>query len=164
PRRPWPPFRLPSREEIKANGQVIVGLFHKDVGHLGIFVSGRVAKKEHAQIVEVLEHVETLRPGLYLMEIEEVKGADGKERCEVAVEERRPEGLRRLKKLECRDEKRFEVVAEVSGLGERAYTLFVRPFVRSLVNEGTAELARAGEVGALMKGGLHTDELLGAVV
>ena len=40
-----------STEEIKARGQVIVGLMHEDIGHLGIFVSGKVAKKEHAQIV-----------------------------------------------------------------------------------------------------------------
>jgi hypothetical protein len=40
-----------STEEIKARGQVIVGLVHEDIGHLGIFVSGKVAKKEHAQIV-----------------------------------------------------------------------------------------------------------------
>jgi hypothetical protein len=45
---------LSSTEEIKANGQTIVGLIHEDIGHLGIFVSGKVAKKEHAQIVEVL--------------------------------------------------------------------------------------------------------------
>lgn len=37
-----------STEEIKARGQTIVGLLHEDIGHLGIFVSGRVAKKEHA--------------------------------------------------------------------------------------------------------------------
>jgi hypothetical protein len=35
------------------------------------------------------------------------------------------------------------VVAEVSALTERAYTLFVRPFVRPLVNEGMAALGRA---------------------
>ena len=40
-----------STEEIKANGQTIVGLIHEDIGHLGIFVSGKVAKKEHTQIV-----------------------------------------------------------------------------------------------------------------
>ena len=33
-----------STEEIKARGQVIVGLMHEDIGHLGIFVSGKVAK------------------------------------------------------------------------------------------------------------------------
>ncbi|MFO0925684.1 MAG: DUF3141 domain-containing protein [Gemmataceae bacterium] len=84
-----------STEEIKANGQVIVGLLHPDVGHLGIFVSGKVAKREHAQIVEVLRHIESLRPGLYVMEIEETKGPDGKVDIEVTLEERRLEDLRR---------------------------------------------------------------------
>ena len=58
-----------STEEIKANGQTIVGLIHEDIGHLGIFVSGKVAKKEHAQIVEVLKYIQQLPPGLYGMEI-----------------------------------------------------------------------------------------------
>src|SRR4029077_543201 len=66
-----------STEEIKARGQVIVGLMHEDVGHLGIFVSGKVAKKEHAQIVSVLESIEALPPGLYGMQIAERKGDAG---------------------------------------------------------------------------------------
>jgi hypothetical protein len=131
-----------STEEIKANGQVIVGLFHPDVGHLGIFVSGRVAKKEHAQIVEVLEHVEALRPGLYLMDIKESKSPGKPVQYEVTLEERRLEDLRQINRLERRDEKPFEVVATVSELSERAYTLFARPFVKPLVNETTAELGR----------------------
>ena len=131
-----------STEEIKANGQVIVGLFHEDVGHLGIFVSGRVAKKEHAQIVEVLKYIESLRPGLYLMEIEESKDASGKVAYEVSIEERRLEDLREANKLDRRDEKPFEVVADVSALGEKFYTLFVRPFIRPFVNEQTAEIGR----------------------
>ena len=60
-----------SSEEIKANGQTIVALLHEDVGHLGIFVSGQVAKKEHAQIVEVLKYIQELPPGLYGMRIHE---------------------------------------------------------------------------------------------
>ena len=36
-------------EEIKARGQTIVDLVHENIGHLGIFVSGEVAKKEHAR-------------------------------------------------------------------------------------------------------------------
>ncbi len=131
-----------STEEIKANGQVIVGLFHKDVGHLGIFVSGRVAKKEHAQIVDVLEYVEQLRPGLYLMNIEEQRGPGGQVEYEVTFEERRLEDLRKLNRLERRDEKPFEAVAAVSQMNELAYTLFVRPFIRPFVNEAVAECAR----------------------
>jgi pimeloyl-ACP methyl ester carboxylesterase len=132
-----------STEEIKANGQVIVALFHEDVGHLGIFVSGGVAKKEHAQIVEVLRYIESLRPGLYRMEIHEKKGPGGKTEYEVTLEERRLEDLCRLNRFERHDEKPFDVVAEVSALSERAYSLFVRPFIRPLVNDGMAELGRA---------------------
>jgi pimeloyl-ACP methyl ester carboxylesterase len=138
----WIADAYSSTEEIKANGQVIVGLLHKDVGHLGIFVSGRVAKKEHAQIVEVLKYIESLRPGLYVMGIHEIKGSNGNSAYQVTLEERRLEDLRRLNRLERRDEKPFEVVAEVSALGERAYTLFARPFIRPLVTERTAKLGR----------------------
>jgi pimeloyl-ACP methyl ester carboxylesterase len=130
-----------STEEIKANGQVIVALLHPDVGHLGIFVSGRVAKKEHAQIVDVLEHVEALRPGLYLMEVHEVAGKKGA--YEVTLEEKRLEDLRRANRWARKDEKPFEVVATVSEMTERAYTLFGRPFIRPLVNQGLADWAAA---------------------
>jgi pimeloyl-ACP methyl ester carboxylesterase len=132
-----------STEEIKANGQVIVGLLHPDVGHLGIFVSGRVAKKEHAQIAEVLKYVETLRPGLYVMEIHEAKGPGGRVEYEVTLEERRLEDLRRLNRLGRKDEKPFAAVATLSEATERLYTLFVRPFLRPLVNEGVAAWGRA---------------------
>ena len=138
----WIADAYSSTEEIKANGQVIVGLLHEDVGHLGIFVSGRVAKKEHAQIVEVLKHIESLRPGLYVMEIQEVQESNGKVEYEVTFEERRLEDLRRLNKLERRDEKPFEVVGDVSALSDKLYTLFVRPFIRPFVNDKTAELGR----------------------
>ncbi len=64
-----------STEEIKARGQVIVGLMQEDVGHLGIFVSGKVAKKEGTQIASVLKSIEALPPGLYGMQIAEKKDA-----------------------------------------------------------------------------------------
>jgi hypothetical protein len=132
-----------STEEIKANGQVIVGLFHEDVGHLGIFVSGKVAKKEHTQIVEVLEFIEQLRPGLYLMRIDERRGRDGKPTYDVWFEERRLENLRKLNRLERRDEKPFELVSAISEFNDVCYTLFVRPLVRPFVNEAVAEVGRA---------------------
>ena len=67
-----------STDEIKSRGQTIVGLLHKEIGHLGIFVSGKIAKKEHAQIVSVLKSIEGLPPGLYGMNINEAKGGDSK--------------------------------------------------------------------------------------
>ncbi|HMB08271.1 MAG TPA: DUF3141 domain-containing protein, partial [Isosphaeraceae bacterium] len=131
-----------STEEIKANGQVIVGLFHETIGHLGIFVSGKVARKEYSQIVEVLKSIEQLRPGLYLMRIQGAAGDDGRPSYMVSFEEKRLEDLRRLNKLERRDERPFAVVSAVSELGERAYLMLVRPWLRPWRNEPLARLGR----------------------
>ncbi|HUH94544.1 MAG TPA: DUF3141 domain-containing protein [Casimicrobiaceae bacterium] len=132
-----------STEEIKANGQVIVGLMHEDVGHLGIFVSGKVAKKEGAQIASVLESIEALPPGLYGMQIAEKKGGDGKPAYEVnLVETRLEDVVARLNRFKRADERPFEAVKVVSEFNQRAYELFGRPVIEMLANEYGAKLSR----------------------
>jgi len=131
-----------STEEIKANGQVIVGLFHPTIGHLGVFVSGKVARKEYSQIVEVLRSIEQLAPGLYPMRIEEAERSNGQPSYRVTLEEKRLEDVCRLNKLERRDERPFAVVSAVSDLGERAYLTFVRPWLRPWRSESLARLGR----------------------
>ena len=131
-----------STEEIKANGQTIIGLVHDDIGHLGIFVSGQVAKKEHAQIVELLKYIQQLPPGLYAMHIEEHPQQDGEVTYEVTLKERKVEDLRRLGKNDRVDEKPFQAVAALSELSERAYSLLVRPFVQDMTPEWVAKALR----------------------
>ena len=132
-----------STDEIKARGQVIVGLLHQDVGHLGIFVSGKVAKKEHAQIVSVLKSIEALPPGLYGMAIREHKNGNGKVTYEVEFQERELEEITaRLNRFKRADEKPFEAVAAISEFNQQAYELFAQPWVRATANEYTAKLAR----------------------
>ena len=131
-----------STEEIKARGQVIVGLLHQNVGHLGIFVSGKVAKKEHAQIIEVMKSIELLPPGLYGMHITE-RRTGGKAQYEVDFHEVRLEDImKRLNRLERADEKPFEAVAAVSELAQRAYEMFGQPLVQAMSSDFTAKLAR----------------------
>jgi pimeloyl-ACP methyl ester carboxylesterase len=132
-----------STEEVKARGQTIVGLLHKEIGHLGIFVSGKVAKKEHAQIVSVLESIEGLPPGLYGMEIVETKSSDGKPEYDVQFHERGLEEVaERLNRFKRVDEKPFEAVAAISEFTQRAYELFAQPLVQAASNEYTAKLSR----------------------
>src|SRR5271163_3882226 len=52
-------------DEIVANGQTIVYSLHHSIGHLGIFVSGKVAAKEHREFVSCMEMIEATPPGLY---------------------------------------------------------------------------------------------------
>ena len=131
-----------STEEIKAAGQTIVGLLHEDIGHLGIFVSGAVAKKEHAQIVELLRQIQQLPPGLYAMDIRERERRGGGVAYDVTIVERTLEDLRKMQKYDRVDEKPFEAVAALSELTERSYELLVRPVVRQLSPEWLAKLRR----------------------
>ncbi|SPR99642.1 DUF3141 domain-containing protein [Cupriavidus taiwanensis] len=131
-----------STEEIKARGQVIVGMMHQNVGHLGIFVSGKVAQKEHAQIVSVLQSIELLPPGLYGMLIHERNSGAGVEYevefCEHSLEE----VAQRLNRFARVDEKPFEAVAAISEFNQRAYELFAQPYVQAMSNETTARMLR----------------------
>ena len=130
-------------DEIKARGQVIVGLLHQDIGHLGIFVSGKVAKKEHTQIVSVLKSIEALPPGLYGMQISEVKGRNGTVEYEVQFQERTLEEVAgRLNRFKREDEKPFESVKVVSEFNQQAYELLGQPIVKAMSNEYSAALLR----------------------
>ncbi len=90
-----------STEEIKERGQIIVGSAARDVGHLGIFVSGQVVKKEHAQIVSVLESIAALPPGIYGMEILDKPEVDGNVTYDVQfIEYRLEDVVQRLEPLQ----------------------------------------------------------------
>jgi len=131
-----------STEELKARGQTIVGLMQEQVGHLGIFVSGKVAQKEYTQIVSVMKSIEVLAPGLYGMEIQERK-LDGKVDYEVKFHEYRlEEVVARLNRHQRVDEKPFEAVAAVSEFNQRAYELFLQPLVQATSDEFTADMIR----------------------
>jgi pimeloyl-ACP methyl ester carboxylesterase len=140
----WVSDLYESTEEIKARGQVIVGLMHRDIGHLGIFVSGKVAKKEHSQIVNVLETIESFPPGLYGMSISERRdGGDGAIQYDVEFREFRLEEVAaRLNRFERADEKPFEAVEEASEFNQLAYELFLQPFVQAMSNEASARMMR----------------------
>ena len=52
-------------DEIRAYGQTIVYTIHEFVGHLGIFVSSSVARKQHDEFASNIDLIDVLPPGLY---------------------------------------------------------------------------------------------------
>lgn len=132
-----------STEEIKERGQIIIGLLHPDVGHLGIFVSGRVVKKEHTQIVSVLESIAALPPGLYGMEILDKPEVNGNATYDVQFVEYRLEDVaQRLNRYQRKDERPFEAVQAVSEFNQRCYEIFAQPMVRAWSNDFAAKIMR----------------------
>ena len=55
------------------NEQTIVYCLHEKIGHLGIFVSASVAKRETAELASALDLIDTLPPGLYEAVIEDTQ-------------------------------------------------------------------------------------------
>ena len=54
-----------SVDDLRSHGQTVVYTIHETVGHLGIFVSGGVARKEHDEFASNIDVIDLLPPGLY---------------------------------------------------------------------------------------------------
>ncbi|WP_326534044.1 DUF3141 domain-containing protein [Pseudorhodoferax sp.] len=123
-------------DEIRAHGQRIVYMVHADIGHLGIFVSAKVAGREHDAITDVMAAIEALPPGLYEMRL------DDEERVRIRLEPREIEDI--LAFDDGREEEaQFASVARLSELGTQAYEMTLRPLVRAAVTPPAAQAFRA---------------------
>ncbi|MEN1720000.1 DUF3141 domain-containing protein, partial [Pseudomonas aeruginosa] len=67
----WLKAVYPTTADLVAAGQRVVYLLHQHVGHLGIFVSAGVARREHRAILHHAESIQALKPGLYEMVLED---------------------------------------------------------------------------------------------
>ncbi len=132
-------------DEIRAYGQTIVYTVHQSVGHLGIFVSGGVAKKEHAEFTSNVDLIDVLPPGLYEATFEakdeETRSSDlvtGRwvMRCEM----RTLDDIRAMGGNSAADERRFAAAKRVSEINLAAYRKFVQPWIRNMVTPQIAEM------------------------
>ncbi|WP_065755660.1 DUF3141 domain-containing protein [Bradyrhizobium paxllaeri] len=134
-------------DDIRAYGQTIVYTVHETIGHLGIFVSGGVAKKEHAEFSSNIDLIDVLPPGLYEATFE-ARGSDTTNdeltvgqwvmRCEA----RTLEDIRAMGGNSPEDERRFETAKRVSERNLEAYRKYVQPWVKSMVTPQMAEMMR----------------------
>jgi hypothetical protein len=136
-----------SDRDIIAYGQTIIYAMHHDIGHLGIFVSGRVAKKEHQEFTQNMDMIDVLPPGLYEALIRKKRPEDA--RLDLVegdyIVELRPRTLDDLRKLCGRDPKddlRFATVARVSEINQGLYRTFMQPWVQAVSSEPVAEWLR----------------------
>ena len=128
--------------EIRIRGQRIVYMVHDKVGHLGIFVSSSIARKEHAEVTSTLKTLEALAPGLYEMKIDQSEGQGVDERFVVSFHERKMSDILQVVPNDRELERGFGAVARLSRLGADLYEATARPLVQSLVTPQTAELLR----------------------
>jgi len=122
---------------IAAAGRTIIYVLHESVGHLGIFVGGDVARKEHDQLVTSLDVIESLPPGLYEMKLKDKAGLDAQrwDQLEpgaytVHYEHRTMADIVALNPEGRDEEAMFSSISKLSELNANLYKTWVRPWVR----------------------------------
>ena len=136
-----------SVDDIRAWGQTIVYTVHEHVGHLGIFVSGGVAKKEHDEFASNIDLIDVLPPGLYeavltpkgeAVDNPDLVTGEWVMRCEA----RTLDDIRALGGNDLADERKFAAAARLSEINLALYRTFAQPAVRAMVSPPLAEAMR----------------------
>ncbi len=118
-------------EEIVANGQTIVYTLHQSIGHLGIFVSAKVARREHQEFASAMDLIDLAPPGLYEAVITDV-GEDTANpeliqgRYLFRLERRSLADIRALGNNDPEDQLRFATAARVSEANLALYRTHAR--------------------------------------
>ncbi|MBQ0761705.1 MAG: DUF3141 domain-containing protein [Marinobacter psychrophilus] len=125
-----------SDEDIFAAGQTIVYAIHESVGHLGIFVSGSVARKQHQEFSSNIDLIDILPPGLY--EAVMTPKADDTMNPQwvegdwlVRFEPRSLADVAAVVQPNLDDERRFATVKRVSDINLWFYRILLQPLVRA---------------------------------
>ena len=131
---------------IAAAGRTIIYVLHESVGHLGIFVGGDVARKEHDQLVTSLDVIESLPPGLYEMKLKPKAGLDHMrwEELEpgdysVNYEHRTMADIVALNPEGRDEEAMFSTISKVSDANAAFYKTWVRPWVKLMASREVSD-------------------------
>lgn len=136
-----------SVDDIRVHGQTIVYSVHSDIGHLGIFVSGSVAKKEHNEFASNIDLIDVLPPGLYEAVLTpkdqkhptvDLVGGEYLARFET----RTLDDIRALGGNSLDDERKFAAAARLSEINLGLYKSLAQPWVKMLANETSADFLR----------------------
>ena len=132
-------------DDIRAHRQTIVYCIHESIGHLGIFVSGKVAVKEHQEFAHNIDMIDCLPPGLYEAVIRPKTEQDANVELGdfiVRFEMRTLDDIRALGYNDVADERKFAAVARLSEINLGLYRTFLQPWVKMMVNDQTAQWLR----------------------
>ncbi|PVE21704.1 3-hydroxyalkanoate synthetase [Microvirga sp. KLBC 81] len=135
-------------EDVRAHNQTIIYALHDSIGHLGIFVSSSVGRKEHKEFEANIDFVDVLPSGIYQAELRE-KGPDTLNPdlaygdYVLSLERRSVADVREIVRPDLESDRRFAAVARISEINLSLYRSFVQPWVRASITPQLAHhLAR----------------------
>ena len=137
-------------EDVIGHDQTIVFATHDSIGHLGIFVSGSVGRKEHREFAENIDLIDLLPAGIYRAEVEgrpeagEV-GEQADDPCVMTIRRSDVGEVRAIVKPDPASERRFAAAARISEINLALYRSLAQPWVQALFeaqDKGPARSAR----------------------
>jgi hypothetical protein len=141
----WITDLYPDLNDLRTHGQTIVYSVHGSIGHLGIFVSGGVARKEHSEFTSNMDMVDVLPPGLYeaVLHPATEPPEDGAPHGAwlATFEARDLPDLAVHGGTSAEDEKRFAAMRRVSETNLALYREFVQPAVQRLATPAVTTLS-----------------------
>lgn len=129
-------------KDVEVCGQRIIYMIHEQVGHLGIFVSSKIANTEHTGIASIMDMIEVLPPGLYELDIADFEGSGEEKTFAVNLERRTFDDLSQAIGEYRTDEEPFKAVHRYSMSQTQAYEHNLRPIVKAMSNETSAQFLR----------------------
>jgi pimeloyl-ACP methyl ester carboxylesterase len=133
--------------DLVSSGQTIIYSLHESIGHLGIFVSGKVATKEHDEFASAMDMIELMPPGLYEAVMDDVDAATANRQLVEGesvfrLEPRTLDELRAIVENSPEDDLKFAAVDRISNINRRLYETYAAPLIKACTPPSFAEQAR----------------------
>jgi pimeloyl-ACP methyl ester carboxylesterase len=133
-------------EDIIANEQTIVYCVHDTTGHLGIFVSGSVSRKEHTEFTANMDYIDVLPPGLYETTVSAAADRTDAKLIErdylLEFSTRTIDELDEVVQHRPEDDTRFATVARISEINLGLYRNFLQPWIKAMATPDSAKWMR----------------------
>ncbi len=135
-------------DQLIENGQTVIYSLHQSIGHLGIFVSGSVANKQHEEFTLNMDMLDSLVPGLYELVLDDIDDKTSNRELVLGnyvarLVPRTLDDIRALGHNSPEDERKFAAVARVSEINQGLYRALFSPAVRAMSTPTSAEFLRA---------------------
>lgn len=130
--------------DVFSHDQTIVYATHDSIGHLGIFVSGSVGRKEHREFASNIDLIDLIPAGIYRATVDDRPApSDSDQEYLMSIERSSVEEVRAIVQPDPESERRFAASAEVSQINLALYRNVMQPWVRAFSTPYTAQWLQA---------------------
>lgn len=135
-------------DDVVGHDQTIVFATHDSIGHLGIFVSSSVGRKEHREFTANIDIIDLLPAGIYRAEVaERPEGVAPEELTDdeylMSIRRSGIEEIRDIVRPDPASERRFAAAARVSEQNLALYRNLLQPWVKAFSTEYSARWMQA---------------------